>query len=247
MRQKIVAANWKMNASKQTADALLKQIIPAADNSPHRVIICPPFPYLSQLKTAIGTSAVKAGAQNVNTEKQGAFTGEVSAEMLLDFGVEYVIVGHSERRTLYGESNVLVAEKAAAAISAGLTPIICVGETLQERQNNQLEAVVEKQLGAVIDKLGIEQLAGVIIAYEPLWAIGTGKTASTEQAQAMHMFIRSKLAEQDADIAGNISILYGGSVNDQNAQTLFACNDIDGGLIGGASLNAASFIKICHS
>ncbi len=203
-----------------------------------------PFPYLAQVQQSLSGSAVTWGAQNLSEFTKGAYTGEVSGAMLRDFGCRYVIVGHSERRTLYGEDSDLVARKARAALDAGLVPIVCVGETLAEREGGVTERVVGEQLDAATGVLGADGLSRCVIAYEPVWAIGTGLTATPEQAQAVHAFIRERVAKLDAKVASNLLILYGGSVKANNAATLFAMSDIDGGLIGGASLVAADFLAI---
>ena len=187
------------------------------------------------------------GAQNLNVNSAGAYTGEVSADMIKDFGAQHVIVGHSERRSLYAETNAIVAEKTKAAIDAGLTPLLCVGESLEDRESGNTEAIVEEQINAVIDLIGIESFDQVIIAYEPVWAIGTGLTATPEQAQAVHLFIRNLLADSSEKIAKRTPILYGGSMNAGNAADLISCSDIDGGLIGGAALKAEDFLQICKA
>lgn len=210
-------------------------------------IVCAPFPYLEQLQSVLSGSGVAWGAQNVSQYAKGAYTGEVSAQMLLDFGCSHVIVGHSERRTLYGEENVMVGAKFNAALNAGLTPILCVGETLDQRERGVTEAVIGEQLDAVLETAGIEGMGRAIIAYEPVWAIGTGKTATPAQAQAVHAFIRGKFAALDESIAAALTIQYGGSVKSASAAELFAQPDIDGGLIGGASLVADEFIAICRA
>lgn len=209
--------------------------------------VCVPFPYLAQAQQKLSGSAVKWGAQDVHQLDQGAFTGEVSAGMLRDFGCGYVIVGHSERRAYYGESSVLVAEKFLAAQQAGITPILCVGETLEQRESGITETVVAEQLDAIIRLGGVGVLRNSVVAYEPVWAIGTGKTASSAQAQAVHAFIRQRIASHDSQIASGLCILYGGSVKANNATELFAMPDIDGGLIGGASLVADEFLAICRA
>ena len=209
--------------------------------------VCVPFPYLSQAQQKLSGSAVKWGAQDVHQLDKGAYTGEVSAAMLRDFGCNYVIVGHSERRAYYGESSHLVAEKFLAAQQAGLTPILCVGETLEQRENGTTENVVAEQLDALIQLAGVQALRNAVVAYEPVWAIGTGKTASSAQAQAVHAFIRQRVASHDGQIASGLCILYGGSVKANNAAELFAMPDIDGGLIGGASLVADEFLAICRA
>jgi triosephosphate isomerase len=206
--------------------------------------VFPPFPYLADTQALLTGSSISWGGQNLNPVAQGAHTGEVSAGMLLDFGCSQVLVGHSERRTVYGESDEDVADRFEAALAAGLEPVLCVGETLEERESGKTETVVNRQLDAVLDRCGIAGFNRAIVAYEPVWAIGTGKTASPEQAQAVHAFIRDKFVSQDDIIAGQLRILYGGSVNGSNAADLFAREDIDGGLVGGASLKAQDFLAI---
>ena len=245
MRKKLVAGNWKMNGSLAENAALLAAIKPALAGI--EAAVCVPFPYLAQAQAALTGSSIAWGAQNLSEQGKGAFTGEVSASMLLDFGCRYVIVGHSERRSLYGESDELVAKKYVAAQAAGLTPILCVGELLDERESGVTEQVVARQLDAVIAAAGVASLAKAVVAYEPVWAIGTGKTASPEQAQAVHAFIRGKIAALDAAVADGLVIQYGGSVKASNAAELMAQPDIDGGLIGGASLVADEFIAICRA
>ncbi len=209
--------------------------------------VCVPFPYLAQTQQLLRSTSVKWGAQDVHQLDKGAYTGEVAASMLCDFGCHYVIVGHSERRSLYGESSQLVAEKFAAAQKTGLVPILCVGETLEQRESGTTEAVVAEQLDAVIKLLGVQSLRNAVLAYEPVWAIGTGKTASPQQAQAVHAFIRQRIAALDGKVAQGLCILYGGSVKAANAAELFTMPDIDGGLIGGASLVAGEFLAICEA
>jgi triosephosphate isomerase len=245
MRKKLVAGNWKMHGSLAENAALLSALKPALAGI--EAVVCVPFPYLAQVQAALAGSSIFWGAQNVSEQAKGAFTGEVSASMLLDFGCKYVIVGHSERRSLYGESDALVAGKYIAAQAAGMTPILCVGESLAEREAGVTEVVVSRQLDAVIDAAGVGSLAKAVIAYEPVWAIGTGKTASPEQAQAVHAFIRGRIAALDAGVADQLVIQYGGSVKAANAAELMAQPDIDGGLIGGASLVADEFIAICRA
>ena len=245
MRKKLVAGNWKMHGSLAENAVLLSALKPALAGI--EAVVCVPFPYLAQAQAELTGSSIAWGAQNVSEQAKGAFTGEVSASMLLDFGCTYVIVGHSERRSLYGESDALVARKYVAAQAAGLTPILCVGESLAERESGVTEAVVSRQLDAVIDAAGVASLAKAVIAYEPVWAIGTGKTASPEQAQAVHAFIRSRVAALDASVADQLVIQYGGSVKAANAAELMAQPDIDGGLIGGASLVADEFVAICRA
>ena len=248
MRQTLVAGNWKMNGSLEVNQQLLEAVkagVEAGVNA--KVVVCPPAVYLSQAADVLAGSDVSWGGQNLCAEKSGAFTGETSADMLLDVKCEYVIVGHSERRALYGETDEVVAEKYAAALAAGLIPILCVGELLEERESGDTEAVVARQLDAVLAKSGVAALAAGIVAYEPVWAIGTGKTASPQQAQDVHSFIRQRVAAQDAGVAEKLQILYGGSVKPDNAVELFAMADIEGGLIGGASLDAEGFLAICRA
>ncbi|KPK12870.1 MAG: triosephosphate isomerase [Acidithiobacillales bacterium SG8_45] len=248
MRNFLVAGNWKMHGDDASNRELVAGIIegaPAADNV--SLLVCPPFPYLASVASQLQGSVVELGAQNVSEHEAGAYTGEVAPAMLRDLGCRYVIVGHSERRALYGESSVQVAEKMAAALGAGLVPILCVGEMLEEREAGRTEEVVGKQLAAALERNGIAAFKGAVIAYEPVWAIGTGKTATPEQAQDVHRYIRSVLAEQDASVAETVQILYGGSVKGDNAAGLFAMPDIDGGLIGGASLKPADFLAIARA
>lgn len=247
MRRKLVAGNWKMHGSLADNDALLTAVLAGMGEVGCDVAVCVPHPYLAQAQARLAGSTVAWGAQNMSQHAKGAYTGEVSAAMLNDFGCRYVIVGHSERRALYGESDQVVAEKYAAAQAAGLTPILCVGETLNEREECITEQVVGRQLDAVIEKCGVASLAKAVIAYEPVWAIGTGVTATPDQAQAVHAFIRGKIRALDAAVADNLVIQYGGSVKGSNAAELFAQPDIDGGLIGGASLVAEDFLAICKA
>lgn len=248
MRRKLVAGNWKMHgASAQNSELLQAVRSGMADVAGMDCAVCVPFPYLAQARDALVGSAVKWGAQDVHQLDKGAYTGEVSAQMLVDFGCAYAIVGHSERRAYYAEDSHLVAEKFLAAQRAGLVPVLCVGETLEQRESGVTEAVVAEQLDAVITLGGIKALQGAVVAYEPVWAIGTGKTATSEQAQAVHAFIRARVANQDAAVAEGLCILYGGSVKPSNAAELFGMPDIDGGLIGGASLVAEDFLAICRA
>lgn len=247
MRRKLVAGNWKMHGSLADNEALLAGVIAGMADVKAGVAVCVPFPYLAQVQSKLAGTAIALGAQNMSQHAKGAFTGEVSASMLLDFGCKYVIVGHSERRSIYGETDAEVAEKFAAAQAAGLVPILCVGETLEEREGNITEQVVARQLDAVISKSGVAALANSVVAYEPVWAIGTGKTASPAQAQDVHAFIRGKIAGLDAGVADGLIIQYGGSVKGANAAELFSQPDIDGGLIGGASLAAEDFLAICRA
>ena len=248
MRRKLVVGNWKMHGSLTQNESLLSAVKSGSTQlSRVDIAVCAPFPYLAQLKHELSASSVKWGAQDVHQLDKGAFTGEVSAPMLADFGCAYVIVGHSERRNVYGETSRLVAEKFAAAQRAGLIPILCLGETLEQRESGATEAVVAEQLDAVIALVGVQALGKAVVAYEPVWAIGTGKTATQEQAQAVHAFIRQRVAGHDAPVAQGLVILYGGSVKAANAQELFAMADIDGGLIGGAALIAEEFLGICRA
>ncbi len=243
MRSKIVAGNWKLNGSRAFATALLNTLLPGLKPNVTTLII-PPLPYLDSLISAYASKGFSFGAQDVGVHTQGAFTGDISAEMLADISCQYVLVGHSERRQYQQESNELVAEKFAAAKRAGLIPILCVGESLHQRETGHTEWVIEKQLRPVFELAGANAFDKAIIAYEPIWAIGTGKTASPEQAQEVHAFIRSEVAAIDAKMAGSLSILYGGSVKASNAVELFSLPDVDGGLVGGASLIAQEFTAI---
>lgn len=248
MRRKLVAGNWKMHGSLAQNASLLQAVRSGMESMPSvDCAVCVPFPYLAQTQAALSGSNVQWGAQDVHQLDKGAYTGEVSAAMLQDFGCQYAIVGHSERRTYYGETSHLVAEKFLAAKQGGLTPILCVGETLEQREAGITEAVIAEQLDALTNLAGVEALRNAVVAYEPVWAIGTGKTASSEQAQAVHQFIRQRIAAADAQIAAELVILYGGSVKANNAPELFAMPDIDGGLIGGAALVAEDFLAICRA
>lgn len=247
MRRKIVAANWKLHGTRQGAHALLQAVVPGLPGDAVEVVILPPLPYLAGLIEAFQRRELRFGAQDVSCNVQGAYTGEVSAAMLVDVGADYGLVGHSERRQYQHESSELVARKFAAAIAAGLRPILCVGETLEQRQAGQTEAAIAAQLTPVLALVGGEGFANAVISYEPVWAIGTGRTASPAQAQAVHAFIRGEVAARDARIADSLSILYGGSVKPDNAAELFAQPDVDGGLVGGASLVAAQFLAIVQA
>ncbi|HRH81735.1 MAG TPA: triose-phosphate isomerase [Thiobacillaceae bacterium] len=247
MRRKLVAGNWKMHGSLAENENLLNGILAGMGNVKAGVAVCVPFPYLAQVQAKLAGSAIAWGAQNLSQHAKGAYTGEVSAAMLKDFGCRYVIVGHSERRALYGESDELVADKYAVVQAAGLIPILCVGETLNEREECITEQVVGRQLDAVINKSGVASLANAVVAYEPVWAIGTGVTATPDQAQSVHAFIRGKVRGLDAAVADGLIIQYGGSVKASNAVELFGQPDIDGGLIGGAALNAEEFLAICRA
>ena len=246
MRSTLIAGNWKMNGSLSSVIELVEGIV-AGDRGNAELAVCPPAVYLMKVGGMLADSGVALGAQNVCDQASGAYTGEVSAAMLLEAGCRYAIVGHSERRSLYGESDQLVAARFAMAIEGGLTPILCVGETLEEREEGVTEAVVARQIDAVLENSGIEAIGKSVIAYEPVWAIGTGKVATPEQAQEVHASIRGKLASSDADVAQRVQILYGGSMNPSNAAELLAQADIDGGLIGGASLKAPDFLAIAQA
>lgn len=248
MRQKLVAGNWKMHGNLAANKALLGGVLAGLPSSNAvEVAVCVPFPYLSQASETLRGTAVAWGAQNLSEHSQGAFTGEVSAAMLLDFGCRYVIVGHSERRSYYGDTDAVVAAKYGAAVKAGLTPILCLGETLEQREAGTTADVVNTQLEAVIAACGVGDLARGVIAYEPVWAIGTGRTATPEQAQEVHALIRARVAAKDAAVAEGLRILYGGSMKPQNARELMAMADIDGGLIGGAALVAGDFLAIANA
>jgi triosephosphate isomerase len=247
MRKKLVAANWKMHGSRSMADGLMQELIKTPVDGAD-VLILPPYPYLAPLVDKYGTFGMGFGAQDVSEHQgQGAYTGEVSAQMVADLGCRWALVGHSERRHHHTESNEKVARKFAAVLAAGLTPILCVGETLHQREAGQTMEVIQQQLHAVLALNGVACFDTAVIAYEPVWAIGTGKNASPEQAQEVHAFIRSQLAQQDAMIARLTRLLYGGSVKAANAAALFAQPDVDGGLIGGASLVASEFLAICQA
>ncbi len=248
MRQPLVAGNWKMNGSAASAATLLAGIKDGMSGiSKTQVLVCPPFPYLSLAVAALTGSGVAVGAQNACTEASGAYTGEVAAPMIKDLGCTYVILGHSERRQYYGETDAIVAAKYAQVLAAGLTPILCVGETLEERERGETEAVVARHLDGVMETAGVEAIARGVVAYEPVWAIGTGRTATPEQAQEVHAFLRNRIAAKSAEVAAGVRILYGGSMKPDNAMELMAKADIDGGLIGGASLKAADFLAICQA
>jgi len=247
-RRKLVAGNWKMNAGRAFNQELLAHLgVALSGFDGADVAVCVPAPYLAQVGQLVAGSPVALGAQTLSEHTSGAYTGEVSAAMLLEFECRYVIVGHSERRALFGETNAVVAAKYTAADKAGLVPIACVGETWAEREAGATEAVIAAQLDAVLEVAAGERLAMAVFAYEPVWAIGTGKTATPDQAQAVHAFIRARIAVRDPVAAASMRILYGGSVSAGNATGLFACPDIDGGLVGGASLKAADFAAICKA
>jgi triosephosphate isomerase len=242
MKKKLIAGNWKMNGNLAANQALLEGVLSGLPVSACQVAVCVPSPYLAQVQGTVAGKGIDLGSQDVSAHEQGAYTGEVSAAMLKDFGVRYAIVGHSERRQYHGETDALVATKAQRALSVGITPIVCVGETLAQREAGQTEEVVKRQLAAVIHTNG-HCISEIVVAYEPVWAIGTGKTASPEQAQAVHAVLRAQL-KAASDHADRIHILYGGSMNAANAAELLAQPDIDGGLIGGAALKSADFLTI---
>lgn len=244
MRRKWVGGNWKMHGSRTLASALVGAIVDAEVGDVD-VALFPPFPYLREVCAACAGSAVAVGGQDISQHESGAFTGEVSGAMLRDVGCKAVLAGHSERRQYHHETDVGVAAKVAQALAHDLTPVLCVGETLDERDGGRMAEVVSRQLGAVVVHCGIAAFERIVVAYEPVWAIGTGRTASPAQAQEVHALLRSQLARDDARIAGSIRIVYGGSVKPGNAAELFAQPDIDGGLIGGAALQATDFLSIC--
>jgi len=245
MRRPIVAGNWKMHGSRTENARLLEELLAGCPAQPKAAcIVCPPFVYLQEAARLLRDSALSLGGQDVCADAQGAFTGEVSAAMLKDVGCTYVIVGHSERRLLYRESDQLIARKFGAALSKGLVPILCVGEQLAEREAGRTREIIARQLDVVLELCGAAALEQAVVAYEPVWAIGTGRTATPEQAQDVHAFIRARIGERDARIAAATRIVYGGSVKAGNAAEIFAMPDVDGGLIGGASLKADEFLTI---
>jgi triosephosphate isomerase (TIM) len=247
MRRKIVAGNWKLHGTREFACRLVSEVVAGLPVGEVEVIIMPPLPYLGDLIEDFEEHPIAFGAQNVSSNEVGAYTGEVSAAMLVDVGARYGLVGHSERREHYGEDSALVARKFRAGLNAGLAPIVCVGETLAQREAGQAEAVIAAQLAPVLELVGAEGIGRGMVAYEPVWAIGTGRTASPAQAQAMHAFIRGEVRRLDARIADSLPVLYGGSVKPDNAAELFAQPDIDGGLVGGASLVAGDFLAIARA
>lgn len=247
MRQAMVAGNWKMNGSSASVSELIEGIKAGVGETGAEVAVCPPFVYIPAIASAISGSPIKLGAQNMCEQDSGAFTGEVSGPMLKDVGCDYVIIGHSERRAMYGESDEITAIKYGAVLKNGLKPIFCIGETLEERESGVTNDVIARQIDAILNSDGVASLANAVLAYEPVWAIGTGKTATPEQAQEVHAFIRGKIAALDAGVAEGLRILYGGSMNPGNAAELIAQPDIDGGLIGGASLKADDFLAICKA
>jgi len=248
MRKGLVAANWKMNGSRDSNTALLKALVAGLDGgAAPDVLVCPPAVYLQQAGELLKGSNIMLGAQNMHDQQAGAFTGEISAPMLKDLGCSHVIIGHSERREIFGESDALIADKFAAALANSLSPVLCIGETQAQREAGETEATVLRQLDAVLQQVGADAFADAVIAYEPVWAIGTGLTATPDQAQEVHDLIRGTLARHNAEVAGAIRVLYGGSVKADNAAELFAQPDIDGALVGGASLVADDFLTICSS
>ncbi len=245
MRSKVVVGNWKLNGSLASNEALLKAVLREIPRqSPVACVVCVPSPYLAQARELLDGSGIGWGAQDVSRFDKGAYTGDVSGAMVAEFGSRYAIVGHSERRSVFGDSDAVVAEKYAAARRAGLTPIFCVGETLEEREQGRTEAVLARQVDALMQECGVAQLEGGIVAYEPVWAIGTGRTATSAQAQEAHGYLRGRIAAQGKEVAARLPILYGGSVKAANAAELFAMPDVDGGLVGGASLVAEEFVAI---
>ncbi|WP_420106852.1 triose-phosphate isomerase [Herbaspirillum huttiense] len=244
MRRKLVAGNWKMNGSLAANAALVAGIKEGLPAEVCDVAVCVPAPYLAQVQGAVAGSAVALGAQDMSAHASGAFTGEVSAAMLQEFGVQYVILGHSERRAYHGESDAAVAAKTVAALKAGLVPVVCVGETLEQREAGQTNEIVGGQLDVVLAALSVEEAARIVVAYEPVWAIGTGKTATPEMAQEVHAMLRARLGAKSAEAAAKVRVLYGGSMKPDNAEQLLAMADIDGGLIGGAALKATDFLAI---
>ena len=247
MRKKLVAGNWKMHGGIQANAALLDGVIAGLSDVDSDVLVCVPYPYLAQVSAKVQHSRLMLGAQNVSQHTVGAYTGEVAATMLAEFGCAYVIVGHSERRALFGETDQIVAMKCAAVLAAGMSPVLCVGESLAERDAGQTKTVVSRQLSVVLDCLGVAGFARMVVAYEPVWAIGTGLAATPSQAQEVHEAIRAQVAALDPAVAEHLRILYGGSVKPQGAAELFAQADIDGGLIGGAALVAEDFLAICRA
>ena len=243
-RRPLIAGNWKMNGSAAMAEALVDEIAAGRPDNGAEVLVIPPFPYLDRLHRRAGGAGLGLGAQDISAHTAGAYTGEVSGDMLADVGAGYVLVGHSERREMHCESDEVVAAKFEAALAAGLKPILCVGETRLQREADETESTVSRQIEAVVRRCGANALGDAVIAYEPVWAIGTGLVATPEQAQKVHAFIRARLGKHDVILAGRIQVLYGGSMKPQNAAELLACEDIDGGLIGGASLNADDFLAI---
>ncbi|WP_298411906.1 triose-phosphate isomerase [Janthinobacterium sp.] len=247
MRRKLVVGNWKMNGSRTSNAVLLSEIVAGLAASGAASAVCVPAPYLAQCQAQLAGSPLGWGAQDVSAHASGAYTGEISVAMLQDFDCSYVVLGHSERRAYHGESDAQVAAKTVAALAAGITPIVCIGETLAQREAGQTNAVVAQQLGAVLAAISADDVAKLVLAYEPVWAIGTGKTATPQMAQDVHQVLRAQLAAKNAVAAAGVQILYGGSMKPENAKELMAMPDIDGGLIGGAALKAADFLAIIHA
>ncbi|MCX7085167.1 MAG: triose-phosphate isomerase [Methylococcales bacterium] len=247
MRRSLVVGNWKMNGTLASAQLLAKGIIAGLGSADADIAVCVPYVYLPAINELVKDTALGLGSQNIADKASGAYTGEVSASMLKEFNTQYALVGHSERRSYYGDTDASVAARYVQAQEQGIIPILCVGETLEQREQDQTFTVINEQLDAVLDLAGVDSLSKAVIAYEPVWAIGTGKTATDEQAQEVHHYIRQYIAAKDQAIADKVQILYGGSAKPDNAKGLFAQPDIDGGLIGGASLEAESFLKIFQS
>ena len=247
MRRSLVVGNWKMNGTRSSAESLAQGIVAGLGADVADIAICVPYVFLNEIGQVVNKSRLALGAQNVADKASGAYTGEISAAMLKEYGCKYAIVGHSERRTYYGDTDESVAARFCQAQAQDVIPVLCIGETLEQREQEQTFEVITTQLDAVVALAGIAAFNNAVIAYEPVWAIGTGRTASDEQAQEVHQFIRNYLAAKDQVVAEKIQILYGGSAKPDNAKGLFAMPDIDGGLIGGASLDAESFLKIYHS
>ncbi len=248
MRMPMVAGNWKLNGTRKSAESLAQNIVGGTQNlNGVEVLICPVYVHIPIVQKIVESSDVKLGAQDASIEEYGAFTGEVSTSMLSEFDCQYVIIGHSERRSMFADTNDVVAQKFMSVQKVGLVPILCVGESLEERETGFTEKVVDEQLDAVITLVGVNAFANCVVAYEPVWAIGTGKTASPKQAQDIHAFIRAKFNTLDSKVADDLRLLYGGSVKPGNAEELFSMTDIDGGLIGGAALDGDDFLAICSA
>lgn len=247
MRRSLVVGNWKMNGTRSSAQLLAQGIVAGLGQDAADIAICVPYVFLNEISQVVQNTRLALGAQNVADKPSGAFTGEISAAMLKEYGCKYALVGHSERRTYYGDTDQSIAARFCQAQEQGVIPVLCIGETLEEREQEKTFEVITTQLDAVLAKAGVAAFSNAVIAYEPVWAIGTGRTATDEQAQEVHKFIRQYLAGKDQVVAEKIQILYGGSAKPENAKGLFAMPDIDGGLIGGASLDAESFLKIYHS
>lgn len=247
-RRMMIAGNWKMNGDGAQVDAFARELSQGSDDLAAELLVCVPFVYVDRMKQRLSGSGVALGAQNLAEETDaGAFTGEVNGAMLVDTGCSHVIIGHSERRAMYGETDAVVARKADAAVAAQLKPIVCVGETLEQREADKTESVLGAQIAALFERCDSATLAQMVVAYEPIWAIGTGRSASPEQAQAVHEFLRGQIADRDAILAQSVQLLYGGSVKADNAAALFAGADVDGALVGGASLKADSFLDIARA